>query len=301
MLNPPLVTFKANRAPGSLPTLPAHALLAVEGPDSSAFLQAQMMNDVASLAPGSWQWNGWLSPKGRVIALFALLHVEPGLFLVILPDFPAVQLRERLQRFVFRSKVSLRCMDEYKCASYFPDQAPSASGRDIAEGDRQLGWRLDMGGDAVARELFVLPACDALLAAEDSAAGDAWFTHDLAHGLPRLGIDQREAWTPQMLSLDRLRAFSLKKGCYPGQEIVARTHFLGKARRGLARLAGSGLETGMLVRNDKAESSGQLICVSPDGSQALAVVQVDHVDQLISAGGKLVTALALSTGLQRPV
>lgn len=301
MLSPPLVTFKANRSPASLPRLSGHALLAIEGPDSGAFLQAQTMNDVSLLAPGAWQWNGWLNPKGRVIALFALLHAEPGLFLAILPDFPAAELRERLQRFVFRSKVSLRSMDDFVCALHLPDRPPVAINREIADGDRQLGWRLDMGGDVVARELLVLPSDDSLLTSENTAASDDWFTQDLAHGLPRLGVGQREAWTPQMLSLDRLRAFSLKKGCYPGQEIVARTHFLGKARRGLARVAGTDLEIGMLVTNANHESTGQLICVSADRRQALAVVQVDHADQLISAGGKLVTALALSTGLQRPV
>src|SRR5690606_25673172 len=54
--------------------------------------------------------------------------------------------------------------------------------------------------------------------------------------LPRLDAEQAGQWTPQQLSLDRLRAYSVKKGCYPGQEIVARTHFLGQAKRGLVRL-----------------------------------------------------------------
>ena len=69
-----------------------------------------------------------------------------------------------------------------------------------------------------------------------SHAGQAF---DLEHGLPRLPASQAEHWTPQQLSLERLGAFSVKKGCYPGQEIVARTHFLGKAKRGLALLEGS--------------------------------------------------------------
>ena len=67
------------------------------------------------------------------------------------------------------------------------------------------------------------------------ATDAAWLADDLAHGLPRLDESQREAWTPQMLSLERLHAFSLKKGCYPGQEIVARTHYLGQAKRALAQ------------------------------------------------------------------
>jgi tRNA-modifying protein YgfZ len=301
MLSPDPVTFKANRTPDSLSRLPGHSILAVEGPDSGAFLQAQTMNDVSALAPGSWQWNGWLNAKGRVIALFALLHAEPGLYLAVLPDFAAPEFRDRLQRFVFRSKVALRHAEEFSCASRFPAEAPALDSRDTAQGDRRAGWLLDMSGDATARHLLVLPSDDAALAPPDDDANSQWFDLDLAHGLPRLGPDQVEAWTPQMLSLDRLRAFSLKKGCYPGQEIVARTHYLGKARRGLARLEGVDLEVGLVVRNRLDEQSGQVICVSPDRAHALAVVQLDHADQLIRAGEKAVTALALSTGLQRPV
>jgi folate-binding protein YgfZ len=301
MLSPAPVTFKANRSPNSLPRLQGISILAVEGPDSAAFLQAQTMNDVSALAPGSWHWNGWLSAKGRVIALFALLHAEPGLYLLLLPDFAAPELRDRFQRYVFRSKVTLRHAQEFSCASAFPDNAPVADSRDAAIGDRQSGWQLDMSGDESTRHLFVLPSNDVLLAATDSDSQSRWEALDLAHGLPRLGPEQVEAWTPQMLSLDRLRAFSLKKGCYPGQEIVARTHYLGKARRGLARFAGIDLGVGMGLSNQKDEQVGQLVCVSRDRTQALAVVQLDHADQLIRAGGKAVTALALLTGLQRPV
>lgn len=301
MLSPDPVTFKANRMPDSLPRLPGYSILAIEGPDSAAFLQAQTMNDVSALAPGSWQWNGWLNAKGRVIALFALLRAEPGLFLALLPDFAAPDLRDRLQRYVFRSKVSLRHAEEFSCASVFRADAPVGNSRDLAIGNRQSGWQLDMSGDASTRHLLVLPSDDAALAPPDFVSHARWFDLDLAHGLPRLGPDEVEAWTPQMLSLDRLRAFSLKKGCYPGQEIVARTHYLGKARRGLARFAGVSLDYGMALSNPQNEQVGQLISVSPDRSQALAVVHLDHADQLIHAGEKAVTALTLLTGLQRPV
>ena len=301
MLSPTPVTFKANPMPSLLPRLSGYSILAVEGPDSGAFLQSQTMNDVNSLAPGSWHWNGWLNAKGRLIALFALFHAEPGLYLALLPDFPVSELRERLQRYVFRSKVSLRHAEEFSCASDLSPGQPTATCRDVAVGNRNAGWQFDMSGDHVARHLFVLPANDASLAPPDPDSQARWFANDLAHGLPRLEADQSEAWTPQMLSLDRLGAFSLKKGCYPGQEIVARTHYLGKARRGLARVAGVGLGKGLGLSNEKNEQVGQLICVTPDRREALAVVQLDHADQLIRAGEKAVTALALLEGLQRPV
>ena len=184
MLSPAPVTFKANRSPNSLSRLSGTSILAVEGPDSGAFLQAQTMNDVSALAPGSWHWNGWLSAKGRVIALFALLHAEPGLYLALLPDFAAPELRDRLQRYVFRSKVTLRHAEEFSCASAFPANAPVANSRDVAIGDRQVGWQLDMSGEAGSRSLWLLPATSPRLAGPDEPTDLRWYQQDLAHGLP---------------------------------------------------------------------------------------------------------------------
>ena len=66
--------------------LPDHALLTLEGRDAIAFAQAQCMSDVAALADGQWQWSGWLSPKGRVQALFALLRVGPETLWLLVPE-----------------------------------------------------------------------------------------------------------------------------------------------------------------------------------------------------------------------
>ncbi|MEO6364666.1 MAG: folate-binding protein, partial [Luteimonas sp.] len=63
--------------------LPDHHVVSITGRDATAFAQAQFMNDVAALAVGHWQWNGWLTPKGRVIALFALLKVEGETLLLV--------------------------------------------------------------------------------------------------------------------------------------------------------------------------------------------------------------------------
>ena len=92
---------------GELFALPDHRILALEGPDAARFAHAQFMNDVAGLADGHWQWNGWLTPKGRVLALFALLRFDAQSLWLLLPDADPEDLRQSLQRFVFRSKVTL--------------------------------------------------------------------------------------------------------------------------------------------------------------------------------------------------
>ena len=80
------MTFKTNLEATRCPALAGFAVVEVEGRGAAAFLQAQSMNDVAALAPGRWQWNGLLTPKGRVMALFALACVADGRFLMVLPD-----------------------------------------------------------------------------------------------------------------------------------------------------------------------------------------------------------------------
>ena len=271
-----------------------HGVLALSGRDAAAFLQAQVMNDVARLADGQWQWNGWLTPKGRVIALFALLRVDAERFQLVLPDVDAGELKAQLQRFVFRSRVQLQA-DGWRVAA-----GPALAGADGARaaGDADGAFVLDLSGEGGVRHLWVLPAGHPSAPSESPTADATWHAADLAHGLPRLPPSQREAWTPQMLSLERLSAYSVRKGCYPGQEIVARTHFLGQAKRRLLRLAGDGLAEGAEVRAGDA-AIGTVICVTGDGHEALAVVSGDPGDAPLSAGGHAANAVSLLGGLAR--
>lgn len=274
------MTFKTNLDPGACPALGGISLLAVSGRDAAAFLQAQTMNDVASLAPGHWQWNGWLTPKGRVIALFALLRLAPERCLLVLPDFPAAELQPLLQRFVFRSQVRLDSQPALVAAA---GPLPADIDPWHWTGDEAQGIGLAAGPPGDPRGLWLLPAGHPALAAPTPATDAAWFAADLDSGLPRLPVEGREAWTPQMLSLDRLAAFSLRKGCYPGQEIVARTHYLGQAKRGLVRLGGSGLAAGAAVSADGA-AAGTVVCSTPGGDRALAVLALDAGEALAVDG-----------------
>src|SRR5690606_19504182 len=200
--------------------LPRHRLVVLEGRDALAFAQAQFMSDLRPLQPGQWHWSGWLTPKGRVIALFALLVHDPETAWLVLHDAEPDAFASALQRFVFRSKVAISVPVVPVCGSggsrdpAAGDIAASAAPTSGGAGELALAgdggggiWRIG-GGSGV----------------EDAAAVARWDAFDLRHGLPRLPPSQAEQWTPQQLSLERLRAFSVKKGCYPGQEIVSRTH-----------------------------------------------------------------------------
>ena len=216
-------------------TLAGHRVLAMRGPDAVRFAHAQFMSDVAGLGDGHWHWSGWLTPKGRVVALFALLRLDAEHLWLVLPDADPEALAAQLRRFVFRSKVALEPRGDLRVGGAFAPPLQARGGLLAGSGD--AGFELDLGGDGGARAMRLGPAAATEV---DDALVARWTTADLAHGLPRLDASQSGEWTPQQLSLERLRAFSVKKGCYPGQEIVARTHFLGKAKRELVLLAGDG-------------------------------------------------------------
>lgn len=250
--------------------LPDHAIVELTGRDSVAFAQAQLMNDVAALGEGQWQWNGWLTPKGRVIALMAVLRTTPDTVWLVLQDADPGEFTAQLQRFVFRSKVTLRVRDDLRVAGRF--EAPGAASGALAAVDAAGTWSLDLTGEGGPRTLVVGASIDAV---DDPAQRMAWRAADLAHGVPRLDAGQQAQWTPQQLSLDRLRAYSVRKGCYPGQEIVARTHFLGQAKRGLVRLeADTALTPGTALRRaeDGEGTFGEVVAVA--GPTALAVASL---------------------------
>ena len=263
---------KSHATPDGLFALSNHRLMALSGRDALAFSQAQFMNDVTLLRDGQWQWNGWLTPKGRVIALFALLRLDDETLWLMLPDADPATVVDALKRFVFRSKVAIAVRNDLHVAGRFATPI-GASGASFS-GDPAGGLELDMRGSGGPRTLSILPS-PALPA---PALEAAWTAADLRHGVPRLPASQAEHWTPQQLSLERLKAFSVKKGCYPGQEIVARTHFLGKAKRGLMLIsAAKPIESGSEVRADDAVL-GPVVSASADGTHwsGLAVVPLER-------------------------
>src|SRR6476659_3831824 len=130
--------------------LPDHRLLMLGARDCVAFAQAQFMNDVAALTPGHWQWNGWLTPKGRLVALFALVLLDGESTCLVLPDADPAVLAAQLQRYVFRSRVTLTVPDDLFVSGTF-EPAPAAGNAITAMDDGVFA--LDFGSDASRRTL----------------------------------------------------------------------------------------------------------------------------------------------------
>ncbi|SBV35747.1 putative aminomethyl transferase [uncultured Stenotrophomonas sp.] len=273
-------------------TLRQPQMLSLSGPDAIAFAHAQFASDVTALADGHWHWSTWLSAKGRVLAVFQLLRLDAAHLLLVCLDGEAETMAEQLRRFVFRRKLVIEQADDLSVEGAF--QPPvAATGAALARLDDGT-IELDVGSPACPRTLRLSTAGNAT---HDVAAELAWRQSDLRFGLPRLDPSQREQWTPQQLGLERLAAYSVKKGCYPGQEIVARTHFLGKAKR-----AATLLETiadaapGDEVRKDE-QAIGTL--VSAAGELALAVLPLDTGEEGLSIAGSAAKVLPFAEGLAR--
>ena len=285
---------KLQPLPGALFAMPDLHVVELAGRDATTFAQAQFINDLNGLQPGHWQWSGWLTPKGRTVALFALAKWSDDRIWLLLPDLDPSGLAEALRRFVFRSKVAVTVRDDLVVAGAFakPERAERTR---FVEHDGVAEF--DLGTPEMPRLLRV--GCPA--PAVDDAAMQRWRMFDLEHGLPRLGRDQSGQWTPQQLSLERIRGFSVKKGCYPGQEIVARTHFLGKAKRGLALLESDrAIAPGAEVTGDARAVGTVVASAGQDGRHlSLAVMPLDREATPLSVGDSPVGERPLREGLAR--
>ena len=283
--------------PNLVADLSHNALLSVSGDDAAAFLHAQFTNDVQALASGEAQWNGWCSAKGRLIATF-LLARRAGDFLVMLPAEIAAPIAKRLTMFVLRSKVKIADVSELyaRIGIAGKDAAPMVQEHwgtlpapmRTVEKDGAVCIALD-----AERFVALLPAAAAsafrdLFSADWQRAGaDEWEWRSIQSGMPTIVAATQEAFVPQMANFELVGGVSFKKGCYPGQEIVARTQYRGtlKKRMALAHLdATERPEPGQSVYGSAFgdQSAGTIVNVAPapgGGFDVLVVAQVESLAQ----------------------
>ena len=273
--------------------LTRHRFVRVRGADAEAFLQALLAIDVAGLPGNGARLAPWLNAKGRVTALFSLARLEPGDWLLAADASQAQTLTQRLRLFVLRSAVEVQPADhEWQAGVVYLGTEPgpwaaAADDQNWTATDSLLGRRtapgcLELWGAAAALGQFTadLP--------EDAAALTHWHHQWVANGWPRITAGEQDRFTAHMLNLDLLGAVSFSKGCYPGQEVVARTQNLGRPkRRTLLFTCTSDLpEPGQTLVDEDGRSWGQILN-SASGSPHLALAVVTLAD--------LPTSLALDT------
>lgn len=261
--------------------LTQYAVLCIRGDDAEAFLQSQFSSDVKALNGDGVQWSSYSNAKGRMQASFLLWRIDAVFFLMIRRDI-AELFRRRLSMFIMRSKVTVEPLEsavllgEYQ-ANSATDMA-SYSPALIVEGGASV--RLNVGRNICIHYLngedCVLPLMPGALIG--SREFDSYF---IDAGVPWVSAATYEAFVPQMANMDLIGGISFRKGCYPGQEIVARTQYLGKVKRRMFIVEADGAlcPVGCDVRTEATGDQGigkvmSSILIGEKKYRALVVMQI---------------------------
>ncbi len=245
--------------------LPHLGLIRVQGEDAASFLHGQLTQDFALLKPGQARLAAFCSAKGRMQASFVGVLLSPqDIALVVSRDLLAPTLK-RLSMFVLRAKARLSDASEaFVLRGLAGSSARAADGQilapwadDVQDGRHRIGL---YPADGVARALWLAPSgtpepsgpvLDAAL----------WQWSEVRSGIATVTAPVLEAFVPQMLNYESVGGVNFKKGCYPGQEVVARSQFRGTLKRRAA-----------LVHAAQALQAGQEVFHSDDPSQPCGLV-----------------------------
>lgn len=204
--------------------LPAADIVRVAGDDAAAFLDAQLINTLPAGEDGCG-YNGYCSPKGRLLCTLTVWRAD-GAFFLLADRGLGADFAGRLKKYVLRAKVTVVAGDSFTCAGLIGDGGGGGGGEVAAAGARllQLPGILPRFA-AVSKE----PLGDGAPQARE-AGENIWEAARIFAGVPRITQATCEKFLPQQLNMEELGGLSFNKGCYPGQEVIARLHFLGKQK-----------------------------------------------------------------------
>ena len=258
-------------------------LIRVTGRNARQFLHTQTTQSLIDLPANGTRLAAWLTAKGRVRALFDVVAEDDTLWLVTEAE-SADWLAAEMARFVLRSDVRLEVVNDRAVYSlvgdsnrWLRDRGIDLAPRAAAAALGALWFRIAPGRiDVVADPDTLEPELASLAAASPDAAALA----AIEAGRPQLPAVLRDRYVPQMLNLERLDAVSFTKGCYPGQEIVARTQNLGEVKRRLARFRcgpGPRPEPAGPILDQASQDAGEInrAAATRDGYELLAVTRID--------------------------
>jgi hypothetical protein len=264
--------------------LPDWGLIRATGADGASFLHGQLTQDVLHLDPAQARLAGYCSAKGRLLASFVMWRGGTDeILLACSADLLPAALK-RLSMFVLRAKC--RLADAGSEITLYGLAGPSAT-RWLGDGAPMAPWqrRPVAGGDAirlpdgegVARYLFAAPAAGPAPALPPLDA-DAWRWLEVASGVVRITAATAEQFVPQMVNLELVGGVNFQKGCYPGQEVVARSQYRGTVKRRLQRVSSSApLVPGQEVfdAGDPGQPAGMVaLAASLDGRHHAALVEI---------------------------
>jgi folate-binding protein YgfZ len=285
-------------------------LIGCAGDDAKTFLHNQLTSDVNHLGAANAQYAAWCSPKGRMLASFVLFRRDADYLALLSADLREF-IQKRLQVYVLRSKVKISDRSaDYEIIGLSGPLAASALQNAGLEAPATAMVTTATTGLSNASVIRLDDKRYIVVVANGSAARiwrqlstiatpagtTVWQWLDVAGGIPWITEATREAFVPQMANFDRIGGVSFHKGCYPGQEVIARTRYLGKIKRHLYRVrADSPITAGMPIFSAQVTTQipdqpcGQIAnaAAAPDGGyNALAVILEDATDK----GGLHVTS-----------
>lgn len=276
-------------------------LLRASGTDTATFLQGQTSNDVRHVDGEHHQLNSYCTPKGRILTLFRLFQRGDDYFLQ-LPQQLLAATQKRLTMYILRSQVILTdASGELPCLGLAGPNAPQLLQQQLGIAPTEVGEALTHNEVTVLRipgetPRFLLFApveraislWQSLTPAARPVGAPCWQLQEIQAGLPSVVEATVEAFVPQMLNLQLVDGVNFKKGCYPGQEVVARMQYLGKLKRRMYRARSNGDEppkAGDELFSPVSESgqgSGKVVAAAPaaeGGHELLVVAEIAGVEQ----------------------
>ena len=273
-------------------------LIKAEGEEAELFLQNQLSNDIKLIDAEHSQLDAYCTPKGRMLAIMRIFKRHDQ-YILRTPEELVENLLKRMSMFIMMTKVTLGNAHEGLIRfGYAGPDAEQELENAVGGFPQTADQVLDQEDLTIIRIPGTLPRFEIYAEFEHAqklwdklnvrgtpVGAPAWQLLDILNGLPDVFSATVEAFVPQMVNLQLVNGVSFKKGCYPGQEIVARMHYLGKLKRRMYRLhitsdeiPPPGLEICTLGHN---EPIGSIVSAAPHpsgGTEALAVLTIKFVD-----------------------
>ncbi|PVE44421.1 folate-binding protein YgfZ [Limnohabitans planktonicus II-D5] len=257
-----------NTVLNGISALPHLGVIQAQGEDAANFLHNQLSNDVLLLPVGQARLAAFCSAKGRMQASFILVKTAPDTVLLVLSLDLLAQTLKRLSMFVLRAKVKMSdATGQWQLRGLLGDTARAVVGGAApwqtvtVDGVHAVALYPALAGDVqVPRALCLAPA-GSTLPADPEVAPEVWVWSEVMSGVTLVSQPLFEAFVPQMLNYESVGGVNFKKGCYPGQEVVARSQFRGTLKRRTA-----------LVHSPVALAAGQDIFTPADPEQPCATV-----------------------------
>lgn len=272
----------------------------VSGPDAEAFLDSQLTSDVKNIKIKSLTRSGYCNPKGRLIATPYVIR-NANSFNLLLPNDLVDEFISRISRFILRAKVSINENDALAIAGVIAQAGAKISIRELDELDNEI---LEINS----RQGFILCPFDSLesfwVKTTQSylpSQFEHWEVENIRNGIVNIGDATKEQFLPQMINLEKHKGVSFTKGCYPGQEIVARTKYLGSVKRKLCYFrSDSSIGQGAPIFTSEGTPCGTVCHTSrkskeSDNQEGLAVIHINNIDddKLTTSDSICINALKL--------